>query len=271
MSSAAPRLPTSMKPAENPSDRMRAHLESLRIERSARPSARKPKRGRRPVLLAALVLVAIAAVVAWRLSARAPEVNVAYATACLERGESAANAKEWMLALEWFDKARSSYRTALGLKPGDAGVATLQARTLKWIGDLNYILKNPAQAKPAWEEALAILRKGEVLLLFPEGTRIRTRELGTAKEGVALLALQSGVPVVPVYVGHTWEPRRRLFRRIPVVIRYGPALRFDPLSEGDRRERYRDVADRVMRAISELSEGEAPLAERSSAAATPPA
>ncbi|MBM4266972.1 MAG: efflux RND transporter periplasmic adaptor subunit [Deltaproteobacteria bacterium] len=69
-----------MKPAENPSDRMRAHLESLRIERTARPTSRKPKRGRRSLLLVALVVVAIAAVAAWRLSARAPEVSVAYAT-----------------------------------------------------------------------------------------------------------------------------------------------------------------------------------------------
>jgi serine/threonine protein kinase/tetratricopeptide (TPR) repeat protein len=89
-------------------------------------------------------------------SARA---TIAYATACLQRGEIAANFQDWKTGLLWFEKARDSYRTALRLKPDDVGASGLQARALKWIGDLHYLLKEPADAKAAWEEALPILRK----------------------------------------------------------------------------------------------------------------
>jgi serine/threonine protein kinase/tetratricopeptide (TPR) repeat protein len=84
---------------------------------------------------------------------------IAHATACLQRGEIAADKQDWKTGLDWFEKARESYQTALRLKPADAAAATLQARTLKWIGDLHYLLKESPKAKAAWEEALPILQK----------------------------------------------------------------------------------------------------------------
>jgi 1-acyl-sn-glycerol-3-phosphate acyltransferase len=75
--------------------------------------------------------------------------------------------------------------------------------------------------------ARAILDRGEVVLMFPEGTRVRPGSLGRPRRGVGRLALETGAPVVPVAVIGT-EAVRRGWRIRPhrVRIRAGRALRF---------------------------------------------
>src|SRR3954449_1977084 len=75
--------------------------------------------------------------------------------------------------------------------------------------------------------ARAILERGEAVLMFPEGTRIRPGALGRPKRGVGRLALETGAPVVPVAVIGT-ETVRRGWRIRPhkVRIRAGRALTF---------------------------------------------
>lgn len=102
--------------------------------------------------------------------------------------------------------------------------------------------------------ALELLARGEALVLFPEGTRIARPGYGEPREGVGLLALQAGVPVVPCHVSSAWEPRRSIFRRIPIVVRYGPPLHFGTRAKGpERRAQYAEVARAVMDAIRALS------------------
>jgi 1-acyl-sn-glycerol-3-phosphate acyltransferase len=105
--------------------------------------------------------------------------------------------------------------------------------------------------------ALEILADGEGLLVFPEGTRIRRPGLAEPKEGIALLALRSGVPVVPAVILSTWEPRRNLLRRIPIRVRIGPPMSFGRMEPGPAaRERYPLIAKAVMEAIATLMEQE---------------
>lgn len=64
-------------------------------------------------------------------------------------------------------------------------------------------LKRERGHRPAYERALAILRGGGVLILFPEGTRARDGKLGHLREGAIRIALRAGVPLVPVVIRGT--------------------------------------------------------------------
>jgi glycerol-3-phosphate dehydrogenase (NAD(P)+) len=77
------------------------------------------------------------------------------------------------------------------------------------------------------ETAMAILERGDILLMFPEGTRTRPGPLGQPRRGAARLALETGAPVVPVAVIGT-EAVRSGWRIRPhkVRIRAGLPLRF---------------------------------------------
>ncbi|MFN8549094.1 MAG: lysophospholipid acyltransferase family protein [Candidatus Eisenbacteria bacterium] len=101
--------------------------------------------------------------------------------------------------------------------------------------------------------ALELLAAGHALLVFPEGTRIRRDGYGEPKVGIALLAEKARVPIVPVYLASTWEPRRSLFRRIPIVVRYGRPLPAPEEESESRRERYEETTRAVMAAIHALS------------------
>src|SRR5579859_3536849 len=85
------------------------------------------------------------------------------------------------------------------------------------------------------ETAKNILERGDILLMFPEGTRTRPGSLGRPKRGVGRLALESGAPVVPVAVIGT-EAIRRGWRIRPhkVRIRAGRPLRFPQVTEPSR-------------------------------------
>ncbi len=95
------------------------------------------------------------------------------------------------------------------------------------------------------ETAKAILGRGDIVLIFPEGTRIRPGALGKPKRGVGRLALEMGVPVVPVAVIGT-ESIRRGWRIRPhrVRMRAGRALHF-PQVENASPALATAVTDRI--------------------------
>lgn len=71
--------------------------------------------------------------------------------------------------------------------------------------------------------SMKIIRGGDTLGIFPEGTRSKTGEMGPLLGGASVLALKSGVAVVPVYIAGRYRP----FRRMRVVI--GECVRVDDL------------------------------------------
>src|SRR6516162_895840 len=95
------------------------------------------------------------------------------------------------------------------------------------------------------ETAKAILARGDIVLMFPEGTRVRPGSLGQPKRGVGRLALETGAPVVPVAVIGT-EAVRRGWRIRPhrVKIRAGRPLRF-PIVEDASPALASAVTDRI--------------------------
>lgn len=66
-------------------------------------------------------------------------------------------------------------------------------------------------------QAMRVIKGGEVLGIFPEGTRVKTVDYKSAKSGTALLAARTGTDVIPVYIEGEYKPfrkRRYIFREI---------------------------------------------------------
>ncbi len=104
---------------------------------------------------------------------------------------------------------------------------------------------------------LDVLRNGELLGIYPEGTRSPDGRLYKGKTGVARLVLSAGVPVVPVGMVNTQFvpgkiPGIRLMRR--PGIRIGRPLDFSRYAaSGNDRDVLRWVTDEIMNAVMELS------------------
>lgn len=125
---------------------------------------------------------------------------------------------------------------------------------IRWYGAI--AVDRSGFDRKAVESALETLRRGEGLLVFPEGTRIRRTGRAEPKIGVGMLAVRSGAPVVPVLLQSTWEPRRNLVRRIPARIRFGAPLSFPAAEPGpEGRRRYGEAAAAIMAAIDALDVG----------------
>ncbi|HKE71013.1 MAG TPA: lysophospholipid acyltransferase family protein [Nocardioidaceae bacterium] len=112
----------------------------------------------------------------------------------------------------------------------------------------------------ALRTGLRILDKGELFGIFPEGTRSHDGRLYRGRTGIARLALEAEVPVIPIGVLRTDEvaPPGKIFgKRVRPVIRFGKPLDFSRY-EGMESDRYilRAITDEIMYEIMRLSEQE---------------
>jgi len=101
----------------------------------------------------------------------------------------------------------------------------------------------------AVKKAYSVLKEGHVLGLFPEGTRSKSGVLQKAYNGAALIAVRSGVPILPVAV----EGPYRLFK--PVKVHIGKAFVLPPLvyeQKNEKREQLDDMSNTIMSSISRL-------------------
>lgn len=110
----------------------------------------------------------------------------------------------------------------------------------------------------AFETAYAILDRGGTVLVYAEGGRSRTRNLGEPKAGIGRIALESGVPVVPVAIHGSAGVRGIKRLRFPkVTVQFGEPVSF-AVEAAPSRERQmevsQDIFDRVRRMYTALEE-----------------
>lgn len=106
----------------------------------------------------------------------------------------------------------------------------------------------------AIQTAVDRVRAGEVVVIFPEGTR---REKGIVKRhrarphtGAARVALAAGVPLIPAAIGGT----HRLTRLGPLRVTYGPPVPLDDLGDLDLRRAAQTGTERLMTEIGKLEQ-----------------
>jgi 1-acyl-sn-glycerol-3-phosphate acyltransferase len=100
--------------------------------------------------------------------------------------------------------------------------------------------------------AIDLLAAGEAVAVFPEGAPHRDGAIGDFQPGIALLALRTGAPVVPVAIKHAndlWVGRR--LRRPRVRVAAGAPVDLSGLSECSA-DAYGQATARIMRAVAEL-------------------
>jgi 1-acyl-sn-glycerol-3-phosphate acyltransferase len=107
----------------------------------------------------------------------------------------------------------------------------------------------------AFKTAFTVLGQGGMLLIYAEGGRSRSGELGEPKPGVGRLGLESGAPIVPVAIYGSAGVRRWKRLRFPrVTVQYGEPLVF-PREDEPSRERQLEAATEVFGRVREMYEG----------------
>jgi 1-acyl-sn-glycerol-3-phosphate acyltransferase len=106
----------------------------------------------------------------------------------------------------------------------------------------------------AIDTAVERVRAGDIVVIFPEGTRkekgLIKRHQSRPRTGAARVALRSGAPLVPAAIGGT----DRLLRLGPLKIAYGPPVDLSDLDGIDEREAAKEATDRLMTAIAKLQD-----------------
>ena len=89
----------------------------------------------------------------------------------------------------------------------------------------------------AFKTADAILRRGGLIVMYVEGGRSRSGELGTAKPGIGRLALEYGVPIVPTAIAGTERVRNWKRLQFPkVTVQFGDPIRFEQVDSPAREQ-----------------------------------
>jgi 1-acyl-sn-glycerol-3-phosphate acyltransferase len=134
---------------------------------------------------------------------------------------------------------------------------------LRWAMKQTAIPVDRKKTQPSTiKEAVRRLKKGEVVVLFPEGRRSETGELLEGKRGVGMLISLSGVPVVPALITGTdrmLPVDAKWLKRARVTVVFDRPIYYTPIHEKDSPAHllYEDISRKVMTAIGELQKSHA--------------
>ena len=147
--------------------------------------------------------------------------------------------------------AKMEYFTGTGL------TGRLKAFFFSATGQIPIDRTGGSASRAAMDAGLAVLARGELFGIYPEGTRSPDGRLYRGKTGVARMAIEAGVPIIPVAMIDT-DKAQPTGQKIPNITRVG--VRFGtPIDTSayagrqDDHEVLRTVTDEVMRTLQQLS------------------
>jgi 1-acyl-sn-glycerol-3-phosphate acyltransferase len=134
-------------------------------------------------------------------------------------------------------------------------MAKVEAHRVPGLGELirafgTFSVRRGESDRDAVRMMRQVVRDGHALGLFVEGTRQRTGVPGPVQPGAAMVAIQEGVPIIPVAVhgSQTWKPGN--FH--PVSVAWGEPITFDGLPKGGRG--YKEASARLQAELRTLWE-----------------
>lgn len=137
----------------------------------------------------------------------------------------------------------------------------VQIKYFSWVMKrLSLILINrEGFDRTAFREALNVLHNGEILAIFPEGTRSIDGRLGEAKAGISVFAFGAKVPVIPVCIQGTDKALpagARFIKRHKIRAVFGKPI-FPPsnFSMNKKKVLYENFTNSIMREIDLLGKG----------------
>ena len=115
-----------------------------------------------------------------------------------------------------------------------------------WIAETIPVNRKAKDKRKVLDKAVETLKKGGIIIIYPEGTRNRKKDTLEGKTGAAEMAIRSGVPVVPMALVYKDQQPKKL----PLRIKIGKPLYF---KGGIDYENLRDATDKLMKEIYILS------------------
>lgn len=143
-------------------------------------------------------------------------------------------------------------------------MATSELFTIRWWGWIARLMgafpvKQDSPDREAIRKAVAMLKSGAAIVIFPEGHMSLDGQLQRPQHGVLFIALRAEVPIVPVWIegtNHLMPPRQTKMRRVeqPILVRFGEAISPQDLAGGlSGRAAIEHAADLLYRKLLELS------------------
>lgn len=108
----------------------------------------------------------------------------------------------------------------------------------------------------AIKRVIRLINSGEIVLIFPEGTRSTDGTLGRGREGIGMFVSHAHADVIPCYISGAWRvlPKGAIFPR-PRMIRviYGEPVPYETFARFPRtREGYQHISGEIMKRIAGL-------------------
>lgn len=121
---------------------------------------------------------------------------------------------------------------------------------LRWIITIMkaFPVKRGAADRGAIRHAINLLKNGEILGLFPEGTRSKTGELGKPEAGIGMIVLKAGVPIVPAAIIGTNKVFKDGWILPQFIIKFGKPIIIT--EEKNDRENMENIGKVIMQEIS---------------------